>query len=123
PFDEIKAQNPVQPEKSVNYELGVKSIMAERRVQMDVAIFYTSYDDFQAQDFRAKDDGTADVRLLNVGKLETYGVELDAAALVTENLRFGLAAAYTHAEVTEWDNAPCYPQQTAAQGCDTVGTI
>jgi iron complex outermembrane receptor protein len=97
--------------------------MAERRLQMDMAIFYTAYDDFQAQDFRAKDDGTADVRLLNVGSLETYGVELDSAVLATDNLRLGVNVAYTHAEVTEWDNAPCYPQQTIAQGCDTVGNI
>jgi len=31
-----------------------------------------------------------------VGKLETYGVELDATAMVVENLRLSLGAAYTH---------------------------
>ena len=123
PFDEEKARNPVQPEESVNYELGLKSGFADGHVQMNLATFFTTYDDFQAQDFRARENGTADVRLLNVGTLETYGVELDGAALVTEHLRVSLAAAYTHAEVTEWDNAPCYPLQTVAQGCDTVGSV
>jgi iron complex outermembrane receptor protein len=122
-FTEEKAENPVQPEESVNYELGVKSVFADGRFQINADTFFTAYDDFQAQHQRVNENGATAPQLLNVGNLETYGVELDAAAMVVENLRLSLGAAYTHAEVTEWDDAPCYALQTVAEGCNKVASV
>ncbi|MEH6582058.1 MAG: TonB-dependent receptor [Halioglobus sp.] len=119
-FDENKASNPVQPEESINYEIGLKSTWLDNRLQFNAAVFFTEYDDFQAQNFTILDDGSIATQLLNVGELETKGVELEGLALLGDNFRLMYGIAYVDAKVVEWDNGPCYPLQTPEEGCVSV---
>jgi len=114
-FDEAKAQNPVAPEISDAYELGIKSSFLDNRVQLNATAFYTEYDDFQVQGIDGS-SGVVEFNLLNVGSLETQGLELETAARLTETLTLSVNAAYTDATVNDYVG-PCYNGQTVAQGC------
>ena len=116
--------DPVDPETSDAYELGLKSTWLDNRLILNVALFYTEYDDFQASasQFIPKldedgnpvdengdgfDDGVFSFILDNVGQVETKGVEIDFTALPVENLRLSGGLAYIDAEIKEFEGAGC----------------
>jgi len=116
-FNQEKADHPVDPESSVSYELGFKSSLLGRRLQLNLVAFYTEYDDYQAQN-QELDGEDIIIAITNVGKLETSGVELDAVALVGERVTLTASAAYVDATIEEFPGANCYSnQQTEEQGC------
>jgi iron complex outermembrane receptor protein len=120
-FDQEDLDNPVGNESSDAWELGVKSRFFEGRVQMNAALFYTIYDDYQAQ--RMDFDGTTfpvvgTLVIDNVGKLETQGLEVDAQALVTDRLSLSASVAWIDATIDEFPDAACYVGQV--EGCVTV---
>ncbi len=119
-FNQDSADNPVKAETSDAFELGVKSTLFDNRVQLNATLFLNSYTDFQAQGGRVLDDGNIEVKLNNVGDLETKGLELDAVGLVTENFQVNVGLAYTNATIKEFKGADCYPGQTLAQGCAPI---
>lgn len=97
-----------------SFELGLKSSLLDRHLTLDLAAFYTKYNDYQAQIF----DTSQIVGLLvltNAGA-RTAGVEADLN-YVQDNTRLSLSAAYIDAKFTSFKGANCYPTQTAAQGC------
>jgi iron complex outermembrane receptor protein len=116
--------DPVDPETSHAYELGLKSTWFEDRLILNVAVFHTKFDDFQASasQFTPKldengnpvdengdgfDDGVFSFVLANVGKVETQGVEIDFTALPMENLRLTGGMAYIDAEIKSFEGAGC----------------
>jgi iron complex outermembrane receptor protein len=119
-FTQADADTPVGAEKSDAFEVGIKSALFDNRVQLNATLFHNSYTDFQAQGGRVLPDGNIEVKLNNVGDLETRGVELDATALLTENLQISLGVAYTDATIKEFKGADCYAGQTFAQGCSPI---
>lgn len=116
-FNPTKAANPVRPETSKAYEIGLKSRFLENRAQLNLAVFRTDYRDFQAQSQVQLPNGTNAFNLSNVGKLRTQGVEVEATVKPVEALTLSATAAYTDAEMTEFLRAQCYPGQTATLGC------
>jgi iron complex outermembrane receptor protein len=110
-FSENKAENPVEPETSDAYEIGIKTKMWDQRLQLNATAFYTEYDDFQAESTRLNPDGSLTTNLNNVGELETKGVELEGVALIGNNLTVSFGAAYIDAVVKTFDDADCYPGQ------------
>ncbi|PIB90540.1 TonB-dependent receptor [Caulobacter sp. FWC2] len=116
-YTPLRTQNPVQPEKSKSYEAGLKSRFFDNRVQLNLAAFYTDYDNFQAQSSQYI-NGALQQKLNNVGKLRTKGVEIEAQAMPVEWLRLDASAAYTDAQVISFPNAACYPGQAqTGTGC------
>jgi iron complex outermembrane receptor protein len=120
-FTPARAAKPVRPETSKAYELGLKSRFLENRVQLNVTGFLTDFTDFQAQGGVTQPDGTIVPQLSNVGALRSKGVEVEASARPVRALRLDASAAYTDATIREFANAPCYTNQTVAQGCRPVG--
>ncbi|MEP4147201.1 MAG: TonB-dependent receptor [Halioglobus sp.] len=114
-FNQLKADNPVAPETSDAYEIGIKSTFMDSRVQLNATAFYTEYEDYQAQSTQLLPDGSLLVSINNVGSLETQGVELEGAALIGDNLRLTFGAAYIDATIEEFEGADCYPGQV--EGC------
>jgi len=108
---------PVRPETSKDWQLGVKTQFANRRVTLNVTIFNTTFDDFQAQGIETLSDGTINFRLANVGKLRTRGVELEGGVRVGEDFNLGGGVTYTDAKIRSFPFAQCYAGQSAAQGC------
>ena len=116
--------DPVDPETSEAFELGLKSSWFENRLIFNVAIFHTAFDDFQAsaseftpnldengnpidEDGDGFDDGVFSFVLSNVGKVETQGVEIDFTALPMENLTLSGGMAYVDAKIKEFEGAGC----------------
>jgi iron complex outermembrane receptor protein len=116
-FNQEDADNPVAPETSDSYELGLRSTLWDQRLQINATLFYTEYEDYQAQNTVITPDGDFINKLRNVGEVETQGVELAGAVLVGQNLTVNFGATYLDTEIKSFEGAPCYPGQTESQGC------
>jgi iron complex outermembrane receptor protein len=117
-FDQEGLENPVGNESSDAWELGIKSQLFDGRAQINAALFYTMYDDYQAQ--RMDFDGTTfpvvgTLKIDNVGELKTQGIEVDAQALLTERLSVTASIAWIDATIESFPDAACYVGQVA--GC------
>ena len=116
-FNQARANvGPIKPETSDSFEAGIKSQLLDHRIQLNGTIFHVKYDDYQAQGIDTI-GGTQNFRLTNVGKVLTKGVEVEANAIVTKDLRLNASIAYVDAKITSFPKAACWPGQTAAQGC------
>ena len=108
---------PVAPELSDAFELGMKSEIWDGRARLGLTLFHTTFDDFQGQAFDAEENAFV---LTTAGKVITRGVEFDLTVKPTANLLLNGGIAYTDAYYDEFDNGPCWNGQTAAQGCQTL---
>lgn len=86
-----------QPEKTTNYEGGLKTELFGRRVRLNAAGFYTDYSDILITDIIRGTDGSQTVISRNGGKARSYGGELDASWRVTRG--FTLTGAYTYLDI------------------------
>jgi len=111
----------IEPEIPMAYELGLKSELFERRLRLNVALFQTTFDDFQTQAITVSPTGTLSFDVVNAGKLRTRGLEADLTARPMAGVTIDGGAAWTDAEYASFDNAPCYAGQTSAQGCLGTG--
>ena len=82
--------------------MGLKSQLLEQRLQINTAVFFNDYQDLQLSSFTAAEDGTFQALFTNAAEAETYGVELELTALLTEGLSAELTLAYLHAEYKEY---------------------
>jgi iron complex outermembrane receptor protein len=111
----IAAIQPVKSEGSNSFEVGFRSKLLDRRVTLNATAYSTKYTNFQAQE---QQPGLSNAFVLsNVGSVETKGIEVDASARVTSQLRLNGGLAYTDAHVAAFNGAQCYPGQTVALGC------
>ena len=115
-FNQRTADNPVGNEDSLAFEIGMKGTFLDGRLQFNPTAFFATYDDFQAQQARIDNETEAvELGIANVGELETYGVEVDFQAALTENLRMVGGLALIKAEIKEFPGADCWTGQTS--GC------
>ena len=103
------------PETSDAYEVGLKGTALDNRLMVNLAVFHTDYDNYQANFFDTVANQVV-TRLVNAGKVKTQGVELDASFQATRQLKFSAAAAYTKARVDHF-NCPV----GAAANCNIDG--
>ena len=115
-FTEYAANNPIHSESSNSYEIGVKSILWDRRLQLNIDVFYTTYEDFQVQRTDLIDNAVV-FELDNVGELVTQGIELDSLILLSEDIALTMNASYIDASANDYDGAACWAGQTVAEGC------
>lgn len=105
----------LKPEESDSYEIGLKSRLFDNRLTANVAVFDTTYDNYQANFFDLV--GTAVVtRLINAGKVNTRGVEVDLAARPIPNLTVAGGAAYIKARIDEFNCPPGAAASCAVNG-------
>ena len=109
------AELALKPETSNSYEIGAKSLLFDRRLQLNVAVYLTDFDNYQAN-FSDVVDGALVTRLINAGKVSTKGVEADFAYRPFDNFTFSGALARTDARVDEFN---CPPH--AAASCNING--
>jgi iron complex outermembrane receptor protein len=121
-FNQSRADNPVKGEESRAYELGIKSRYMDNRVQLNATAFLTDYNEFQAQSTIIGPTGPV-LRLNNVGKLRTQGVEVEFSAKPMTSLLIDSSIAYVDAKVREYPFAQCYTGQTVALGCFVVPAV
>jgi iron complex outermembrane receptor protein len=112
----------VKPEKVQTYEIGLKSQWFDRRLTANIAAFYTSVGDFQAN---VIDSGPGALRgyLANAERVKVKGVEIDAAARIIGGLSVYSALSWTDGEYTSFKNGPCPIEAigTATASCNLSG--
>lgn len=107
PDVEIKEPSPIEdvasykPEKSWNYELGVRSELVKDRLQTELTFFYMDIRDIQITQFVSSGNGRI---LTNAGKAESYGAELSLRAQLLPGWSADLNYGYTHATFKDYNN-------------------
>ncbi|MFL6575010.1 MAG: TonB-dependent receptor, partial [Povalibacter sp.] len=114
----------VDPEKSLNFEAGIKSYLWDKRVTLNANVYYTQVHDYQ--NVTSEPDPTSPTgfssRLGNIPGIRAVGTEFDALVAVTDELQLKLGGAYNDAEYTDWSTATCprsFPSSVAV--CDNTG--
>ncbi|MEX1665703.1 TonB-dependent receptor [Zhongshania arctica] len=95
-------------EQATSFEAGAKTTLLDGAAELNVAAFYTQYDDLQVSIF----DGTLGFNVGNAGAATTMGIELDGRMALTENLMMTGALAFLDFEFTDFANGQCYQGQT-----------
>jgi iron complex outermembrane receptor protein len=85
--DENGGIDPYDPEEVVNYEVGARMDLFDKRVRLNVTAFYMDYSDMQLESPLFIGDTVADVTQ-NAGEVNLYGAEAEFTLLVTEGLTF-----------------------------------
>lgn len=112
--DAVASRQPVPPETVDNYEVGFKASFLDRRLTWNVTVFDMIFEGFQAQ---SRDLITNQNVLNSIGKVTSWGVETEVAAVVGEHLTLGASGAFNKATLNDFPNANCFASQTAAEGC------
>lgn len=116
-----RTANPVAAEHSTAYEIGLKSRFWQNRAQLNIAGFYTDYNNFQAQSAQFIGDVLYQ-KLNNVGKLRTKGIEVESQIRPVEWAHLDGSFAYTEAKIISFPNAACYSGQAVDQGGNAAAT-
>lgn len=103
------------PEKATTYELGVKSTLLDRKLQINASVFETKYKAIQLN-YQVGTSPTID----NVGDAKIRGFEIDITARPTRALSLNAAIGYIDAKYTRLDPAV---QVTSAPNTFQAGAI
>jgi len=99
------------PDKTVNWELGLRSQWFEHRLTANASLFYIDWEDPQLSS--TTQVGSAGITVNGKGA-RSQGLDLSLNAAVTERLRIGASYSYIDAELTE--DAPNLVSTIAAPG-------
>lgn len=99
-----------KPEIPTSYEAGLRTQLFDRTTTINVALFNTTFKDFQAQVF---DQNVFPSRFTtaNAGELETKGAEFEFITRPIEGLTISGNGAYTDAVFTDFKNIACFAGQ------------
>ncbi|WP_157215496.1 TonB-dependent receptor [Flavisphingomonas formosensis] len=86
--------NTFKPEKLTSFEIGAKTDFFDRHLRINVAAFYSKYSDLQVPQF-ASGSGGATTLLVNAGKADFKGVELEVTAIPVRGLTLSGSLGYT----------------------------
>jgi len=89
------------PEKSIAYEMGVKSILMDGRLMANAALYYTDATGIQGTQPAPGTVGTATSVVVNSGDGEVLGFELEVLARLSENLDLGFNFALADSEYSK----------------------
>jgi iron complex outermembrane receptor protein len=107
----------VGSERANAAELGVKSTLLGRRLQLNANLFATVVHGYQSN---AYDPVARTSYLTNAGDVRTRGVELEAIAIPVRPLHIQLNVSLNDPRYLHYTNAPC-PPETGAASCDLSG--
>ena len=105
------------PEKTTSYELGLKGSALRGKLQYSANVFRMDVKDFQLSLLPA---GSISPTILNAGKLQTQGLEVDASWNMSADLRYSLAYGYLEAKFKEYKALSATNQPIEAAGNTVV---
>lgn len=106
---------PVKKEIARSVEVGLKSTFFDRRLRVNVAVFHTDFDGYQAQ--VQNPDAIGQFITLNAGNLRTQGVELELNASPVEGLSLNGGLTFNDTKYLDFGGVPCYfGEQTGTSG-------
>lgn len=111
----LSARFNFDPETTTNYEIGGRHAIdaGGGRLVFNWTVFRL---EIENQQVSSNDPVIVAQRVTNAGQARSQGIEIDGVVTV-DDFRFGFSGAYTDAKYTDYQNAPCFVGQTAAQGC------
>ena len=96
-------RTPFDDEELSATELGLKSFLFDRRLQLNVAAYLSDYENLQVAKTQAASNGVGFATINeNIGKIKISGIEIEALAAVTDALTVDLSYSYTHVDVDEF---------------------
>ena len=96
-------RTPFDDEELSATELGLKSFLFDRRLQLNVAAYLSDYENLQVAKTQAASNGVGFATINeNIGKIKISGIEVEALAAVTDALTVDLSYSYTHVDVDEF---------------------
>jgi iron complex outermembrane receptor protein len=123
-FDSTGARRNVNPEKTTDFELGAKTQWFDKRLTLDVNLYYTKVRDYQATTSIA--DATSSTGyssvLGNIPGIRARGVEWEGSLAAAKGLTLTFAGSYNDAVYTDWSTATCprsFP--TSVPVCNNTG--
>ncbi len=101
---------PYDAETNINYEIGYKADLLDKRLRFNTAVFYSDFDDIQRNQVvpYTNSAGTPaqETLTVNAGKSEVYGIEMEATWLATERLTLRGSLGILEAEYKEFEFDP-----------------
>lgn len=118
----ILARAVIKPEKTDAFEAGLKSQLFARRLTLNLAAFWTTTQDYQANVVDTA-GGALKQFLDNVTEVRSRGLEFDARLAPIAGFRAYLSSAYTDAVYADYKNGPCPLELIGAvtRACDLSG--
>jgi outer membrane receptor protein involved in Fe transport len=107
-------------EEATAFEAGSKISLLNGTAEINIAVFYTEFDDLQVSIF----DGTLGFNVGNAAKATTQGVELDGRWAITDDWSMNGSLGYLDFEFDDFPNGQCNQGQapTSPNGfCDYTG--
>ncbi|MEQ1803590.1 MAG: TonB-dependent receptor [Gammaproteobacteria bacterium] len=90
-------------EKLDNYELGAKTAWFDRRLRLNGAVFFQDFKNKQVSTQIADPvTGVLSPRIINAGKAEVWGAEIEATWFATENLTLNVGYTWLDTEYTDF---------------------
>ncbi len=96
----------VQPEKALDYELGVKSELLDRRLIVNLDAYWMDVYGYQANAIVSNSTGALQSAITNVGAVRSRGFEGELTALPFDNLKLNATISYNDAIYQSFVNAP-----------------
>ena len=109
-------------ERANNAELGFKSTLWDRRLQLNANLFWTQVNAYQTN---AYDDVNRVQYLTNAGSVRSRGVEFESTVIPLRGLTLNFNGSYNDVSYLSYKDAPCPPEVSQAPGapasCDLSG--
>lgn len=94
-----------QPENVDAYEFGAKTTWLDGRLDANIAVFYSQYDNLQVSEYR----GSGLLFFVrNAASAIIRGVELETRWAISDRWTANLGIAYLDAYYDDWPNGPCH---------------
>ncbi len=91
-------QELIEPDRTTNHEIGIKSTLADGRLTLNAAVFQVDWEDIQVGGFTPF---SSENITINGGKAESKGLEMSFNGLITDDFSVRGSFSYTQAELTE----------------------
>jgi iron complex outermembrane receptor protein len=95
----VAAETPYEPETAMNYEIGFKSELFDNRLRLNLAAYYTDFQDLQVE---LLDDVNLVLVIANAADAVIKGLEGEVQTAVHEYVTFYASASYTEAEYKDY---------------------
>jgi len=109
-------------ERANNAELGFKSTLWDRRLQLNANVFWTQVNAYQTN---AYDDVNRVQYLTNAGSVRSRGVEFESTLIPLRGLTLNFNGSFNDVSYLSYKDAPCPPEVSQAPGapasCDLSG--
>ncbi|HBN9526341.1 TPA: TonB-dependent receptor [Pseudomonas aeruginosa] len=116
----------VGPERANDAELGLKSMLFDRRLLLNANLFWTGIHGYQATTLYQAPGSTQLVQVLaNAGSVRSRGLEFEATALPLRGLTLNFNGSYNDVTYLSFKDAPCPAEVSTRPGapssCDLSG--